>query len=308
MSHAARQAMILGLTLTLVCVAGCQSSPRLVKGHAREPATPLPFAVETEGVELAVTGLIAFGRPGSWKKGAYWDEYIVSVENHRLAPIVMEELVLRDALDRIVTPGADPWLLEKTGREHEQYLIRLGAPAEAGASARPIKPLGPIGKAGTVTIAAAGLVALNTPTAAGIILYGAPLAIVAATPLVLADQVFIAPGNRKLVLAEFNRRRLALPIKLEPGASVAGSVFFPLTPGPEQLTLRGRAGNGPFEVTVTLPGLEGLHFTFVPDKAALQAATPYRGFLRDGPRKLIPERTAEPALPAEARSSEAPPR
>jgi len=184
---------------------------------------------------------------------------------------------------------------------HKQYLYNdLFAPAEAGKCAR-LRPPAASGDSKTPVSAGSAIAGLagvtgymalaTSPVAAGAVFWGAPVVIVAATPVLLVDQVFFAPKNRQLVLNEFNRRRLALPLRLEPGASVTGSVFFPLTPGPEMLSLRGRSGEIPLEVTVALSGLEGLHFTYVPDKAALKTATTLRYFDRD----LIPERMASVA-------------
>jgi hypothetical protein len=295
-SYSAKQIIPLWLTLMVVGVTGCQSSPQLVKGDVQKPVTPLAFTAEAGSVELAVTGLIAYDRPGSWVKQAYWDEYNVRVENHRLEPIVIEEIILGDVLDRSIAPGIDPWVLEKMGHEHEQYLKSLCASVDVYQSAHPPSDLAKTTGAATALTA----VALTGPAAPLLVGSGVAIMVVAATPVALVDHAFFASQKRERVLAEFNRRRLSLPIQLEPGTSVAGSVFFPLTPGPERLTMRGRAGEVPVEVAVALPGLEALHFTFVTDKAALKAAKPYRGFLLDGPRKP-PVRKALPASSAESR-------
>ena len=292
--------------------AGCQSSPSLVKAGTVKPVTPLELKAGTDGIELTVAGLIYYNSPGSWMKRAYWDEYVVRLDNHRPEAVMIDTIVLGDVLDWTVAPGVDPWAMETTGRMHEQYLYKLLAPAVAGKFAR-LRPPAASGNpkapasaasvavdfAGATGAAAAGLALATSPVAAGAVFWGAPLVIVAATPVVLVDQVFFAPKNRQLVLNEFNRRRLAWPIRLEPGASVSGSVFFPLTPGPEKLSVRGQSGEGALEVTLELTGLEGLHFTYVPDKAALKAATAWKDYLSSGPLNLTPERFAPPALPPE---------
>jgi hypothetical protein len=110
-------------------------------------------------------------------------------------------------------------------------------------------------------------------------------------PVYAANKLVIDPKNRDLVRTAFNRRRLVLPVELAPGESMTGSVFFPLTPGPERIAVRGSGGEMPIRVIVELPGLEGLHFTYVPDKVALKAAKPYRGPLYET-KHPIPERKA----------------
>ena len=293
-------------------VAGCQSSPSMVKADAVKPVTPMELKAGTDGIELTVAGLIYYNSPGSWMKRAYWDEYIVRLDNHRQEAVMIDTIILGDVLDRTVAPGIDPWAMETTGMIHERYLYNLLAPAVAGKFAR-LRPPAASGNpkapasaasvavdfAGATGAAAAGLALATSPVAAGAVFWGTPVVIMAATPVVLVDQVFFAPKNRQLVVKEFNRRRLAWPIRREPWASVTGSVFFPLTPGPERLTMIGRAEGIPLEVTLELTGLEGLHFTYVPDKAAIKAATTWKDYLRSGPLNLTPERFAQPAWPAE---------
>ena len=65
--------------------------------------------------------------------------------------------------------------------------------------------------------------------------------------------------NKASVQQEFQRRRLALPHGVAPGESVTGSFFFPMTPGPQRLILRGHSGELPLEVVLELGPLSGLH-------------------------------------------------
>jgi hypothetical protein len=67
--------------------------------------------------------------------------------------------------------------------------------------------------------------------------------------------------NKKAIKKEFDRRRLPLPLTLRPGESRTGSLFFPMIPNPQALTLRwmGTAGDG--ETALDLHFLEGLHVT-----------------------------------------------
>lgn len=48
--------------------------------------------------------------------------------------------------------------------------------------------------------------------------------------------------NKVKVQNEFQRRRLALPYELPAGESASGSLFFPMTPGPQRLIMRGHDG------------------------------------------------------------------
>ena len=45
--------------------------------------------------------------------------------------------------------------------------------------------------------------------------------------------------NRKKAEVEFSKRDIDFPVVIDPGETGAGSLFFPTTPGPKQLTLFG---------------------------------------------------------------------
>lgn len=90
---------------------------------------------------------------------------------------------------------------------------------------------------------------------------------VAAPLLAVGNVVVVGVKNRRnkrAVNAEFDRRRLRLPLELSPGESVQGSFFFPVVPGPQQLILRGREGEAPLELVLDLKPLAGLHTSPAP--------------------------------------------
>jgi hypothetical protein len=66
-------------------------------------------------------------------------------------------------------------------------------------------------------------------------------------------------NNRKKVGAEFDRRRLVLPLTVAPGATIEGSFFFPMTPGPRRMVLKGMTGGMPRALVLELKPLAGLH-------------------------------------------------
>ena len=65
--------------------------------------------------------------------------------------------------------------------------------------------------------------------------------------------------NHDKVQAEFARRRLSLPQTLAPVASLSGSLFFPITPGPRRLILQGSGRGVPMVITLELSQLVELH-------------------------------------------------
>ncbi len=66
--------------------------------------------------------------------------------------------------------------------------------------------------------------------------------------------------NKKAIKKEFDRRRLPLPLKLGPGGTRTGTLFFPMIPNPQALTLRW-TGTADGETALDLHFLEGLHVT-----------------------------------------------
>jgi hypothetical protein len=231
---------------------GCVASKKykMVKKDAARPAAELKWTAGTETAALRLQTVIVFKGPGSWKREARWDEYGVQVTNHGTAPLVIEEAALIDLLAQPQAPGDDPWLLEKRSRTNwDKY-----------------------GKTGLKLLAGAGAVALYgaalTASAVGSILGGGAAAgggaaVLSIIPVVaVVDIVVVAVinnDNKKKVVAEFSRRRLVLPLTVQPGESVAGSLFFPMTPGPQKLIVRGQQAGQPVELALELKPLAGLH-------------------------------------------------
>ena len=69
-----------------------------------------------------------------------------------------------------------------------------------------------------------------------------------------------AIGAHHSIDKEFNLRRLALPLHLQPGAMLQGSLFFPITPGPQRLAISFRNAGVAQAVTIDLAPLATLHF------------------------------------------------
>jgi hypothetical protein len=272
-------------------LAGCGTPGyKLIKPEEVRQSRMAPVEVKAaaHGIEFTVAALIVMGGPGEWKHDAYWDEYVVRITNHRAEPAVINAVAVHDVLDRTVIPGTEACKVDEAGRKHELHLQKLGASADARRSAQQRR----IRTTGDKVAIGAGVLLL------------APVA-VAYPPALVSGAIFLPlypfvaignqihdPKNKPLVEAEFNRRRLELPVRIEPGASVEGSVFFPLTPGPESVSAWTQDGA---EIAIPLPGLEKLHFTRLHSKAALKAAKPARIM----PRPLT--EVKEPKSPAVAR-------
>jgi hypothetical protein len=197
--------------------------------------------------------VIVFQGPGSWKNEAYWDEYVVSVANRTTSPLVVHRATLTSAMSDPLTPGDDPWKLENAGKKWWQTTsaqsastyLKLGAGTVAGAG---------IAIAGAFT---GGL--FGSMTSAGAAAFGAGTAAVVALPLVAIGTVGMNIHRKNQIGAEFDRRRLKLPLTLAPGQTVEGSLFFRITPAPQRLVLHSAAGDQPHDTAIALTPLSGLH-------------------------------------------------
>jgi hypothetical protein len=195
-------------------------------------------------LELTVPAVIVVQGPGSWKRDARWDEYLVQLTNHGEQPVTIETADLIDVLGKPQRAGDDPWKLEKLSYTNwDNY-----------------------GKAGVTLLAGAGLVYTYAGAALAVAYTGSLAAaeamLVAFPCLLVADVTVVAVRNhhnKEKVQQEFARRRLALPHTLASGEQVHGSFFYPMTPGPQRLILKGKSGGAPFELTLELKPLAGLH-------------------------------------------------
>jgi hypothetical protein len=202
--------------------------------------------------EAMLNTVIIHGGPGSWKRSAYWDEYVVSIANPRDVPLVIEAASLTDFQGISSAPGDDPWSLERTSRSwwsrarsgQTASLLALGAGTAVGYGAMTAVALGTMMSGG----AAAGGAAA-----------GAAAASVVALPVYAVTIVAINHRNKQAVVSEFARRRLVLPRAIAPGQVVQGSLFFRISPGPRQLVLRGIQDGGPTDIVFDLEPLTNLH-------------------------------------------------
>ena len=248
----APSACVLGMMLVLsIALSGCVTAKkyRMAKKDAA-PAQPLDWKVSAASADLNLHSVIVFKGPGSWKREARWDEYVVSIANRGADPLVIDAAVLIDLLGVPCECGVDPWQLEKLSYTNWDKYGKTGLKLAAGAGAVVLY-------AGAVVATSLG--GIMAPTAAA----GGGVALLNIIPVVaVVDITAVAimnSQNKKKVVAEFNRRRLPLPLKLAPGETAAGSVFFPMTPGPQKLYLRGRRGEEPVELALELKPLAGLH-------------------------------------------------
>ena len=238
------------LLLAGVFLTGCVTSKkyRMAKEDT-PPARPLDWQVASPPVELTLRAVIVFKGPGSWKREARWDEYLVRMANRGELPVTIESVRLVDILGQPQVPGTDPWQLEKMSYTNWDRYGKTGLKVAAGAGAVALY-------GGAVYATSAGALMSGGATAGGAV----ALNIIPVVALLDITAVAIMNHNNKAkVQAEFDRRRLPLPPVVAPGSTVEGSWFFPMTPGPQRLEIKGWAGEVPVELILDLQPLAGLH-------------------------------------------------
>jgi len=242
----ATRALAAGLTLLLFfgTQTGCMTSKRYRMVKEKEQTQPayLNLTTESTGLGATVDAVIVYHGPGSWKQNALWDEYVVRLQGRGPLPLVVESASLLDLLGVEKSPGDHPWRLE---HESEAGWKRYARVTEV--------VLGAGAAVGAIEFAALGY-GLTGGAISGVF-FIMPVVVLADVSVVVVQN----HRNKDKVKEEFDRRRLAFPISLLPGQTVTGSLFFPMTPAPRSLIVRGRSGSQPLEVNLELKPLAGLH-------------------------------------------------
>ncbi len=217
-------------------------------------------------LQPTLAALIAYGGPGSWKRAALWDEYVVTLQNNGPGTISVVAAPLTDSAGTAYPPGDNPWALEKLSKRLEKQYRASGE-----AFMRSAGPgVGLVGVGAAVASASTGSgVAFVSPAAAG-----AVAAVVIVLPIYYASVWGINHHNKKAVAAEFTRRRLPLPLTLAPGETRTGSLFYPMLRNPRSLELRWSEETGVGQAVLALDFLKGLHVPHTGgDSASPQTAT-----------------------------------
>lgn len=256
MSHShsmQRAALAVGVLLAL---SGCGT--RMLKTPlASEPATA---AVAThEGVEVSVQGLIYSGGPGSWARGAYWDEYQVRIDNAAASTIEIERIVLVDALDHEVIASNERRSLARGTKANLRRYKDAGIDVSPGAP-----PAGRILAGGALV--ASGAATVSSAASAGVMGMGGSGSVAAAgAGAALGGVALIGAGVHRAI--QNDRIQDALIARAWPADSVPasgrleGSVFFPIVPAPRTLIVYYRdAAAATHAIEVPLPpALGSLH-------------------------------------------------
>jgi hypothetical protein len=226
-------------------LSGCLSPKYKHADKKTLPIQPLNVKFPAAMLDASLYSEISFGAPGSWKREAFWDEYVITLHNDSDHPLNVSAATLSDYAGVARPPGTDPWRLERDSKNLEKRyrdggvaFARMAAPRVIASTAEPTVAAGVVGSSGAAVAA--------TLTAVAIPIYGATI-------------LGINMHNRSAIKKEFDRRRLAFPLTLGPGESRTGSLFFPMTPNPQALAVEWSSSTGNDVTVLDLHFLEGLH-------------------------------------------------
>lgn len=242
--------------------AGCVATKYKLAKKNTPPVQLLNVAFPPSApLQPTFTSLISYGGPGSWKREALWDEYVVTLRNSGERPVTVDSAVLTDSAGTLIVAGSEPWALEKQSKLLEKQYKDRG---EAF-----VRTAGP----GVLIVGTGAAIASATATA-GIVssaAVGAALAVVA-LPVYYVTVLSINHHNKKAVMAEFSRRRLRLPLTLAAGETRTGSVFYPMVRAPHSLELSWSSESASGQAELPLDFLHGLHVPTVDEDAAHRTA------------------------------------
>jgi len=232
------------------CQGGCVATKYKLAKKNTPPVQVLGIAFPSSApLQPTLAALIIYGGPGSWKREALWDEYVLAIQNSGKQAVTVDSATLTDSYGNAVAAGVDPWALEKQSKILEKQYRTSGLAF--------VRTAGP-----AVLIVGAGATAAAATTASVFVsaaAVGAALAGIVILPVYYVSVWGINHHNKKAIVAEFTRRRLPLPLTLAPGETWTGSMFFPMVRDPNSLDLHWSSETGTGQATLPLDFLHGLH-------------------------------------------------
>lgn len=243
------------VAVVLCCQGGCIATKYKLAKKNTPPVQVLDIAFPSSTpLQPSLAALIIYGGPGSWKREALWDEYVVTIQNSGKLAVSIDTTTLTDSYGNDVAAGVDPWALEKQSKILEKQYRTSGVTF--------VRTAGP-----AVLIVGAGATAAAATTASVFVsaaAAGAAVAGIIILPVYYVSVWGINHHNKKAVMTEFTRRRLPLPLTLAPGETRTGSMFFAMVRDPHSLNLHWSSETGTGQATLPLDFLHGLHVPAAP--------------------------------------------
>ena len=264
---------------------GCVATKYKMAKRNSPPVQPINIAFPASPpLQPTLATLISYGGPGSWKREALWDEYVVTVENHGERALSIDSAALADSAGTQYFPGG---AIRGHSRSRARRLEKQYRAPRPSALIRAARTRGPNHRRRCGRSRSDGRGRLDDRFAQGARRGGRGRTCRIARGYYLSV-VGINHYNKKAVVTEFKRRRLPLPLTLAPGESRTGSLFFPMVRSPGSLTLQWTGEPGTDTAVLPLDFLKELH------AAAARAGHPTEAIDRTGSNRVY-ERVHDPA-------------
>jgi hypothetical protein len=98
----------LAIVVGAMVFAGCVSPRYKLVRKDSPPVVPLNVVAAQPPVRFAVNAVITYKGPGSWKREALWDEYVVTFDNQGAEQLTIAAAILVDFAGASLEPGVDP--------------------------------------------------------------------------------------------------------------------------------------------------------------------------------------------------------
>jgi hypothetical protein len=210
----------------LILLSGCSAltgSGRFIEPPELPPAG-LGLQAVGEDIKAVLHYVIVPGGPGSWVKGATWNEMVISLQNESRGDVTIKRISLIDSRGLYVNPESPnvlPSAADYTEKMQGMSLLTQG-----------------VGVAGTLLSAFTGMPLLGILSGAFIV--NAPGA-----------QVSADVKEMERLIAEVKKRQLSWPLEMSPGSLVRGSQFFTVA-NPKALVVTYQTSKGEKQVRLAL--------------------------------------------------------
>ena len=239
------------MSVIVLTGSGCAFSKYKMAKKDAPPPVEMNLKLDQPPVDFLLHSVIIYKGPGSWKREAYWDEYIVSIANRGSLPLFIESATLVDFQDKYNSAGCNPWELEKQSKAWWKGIrangISSGIAIGAGMTASGLAFVSGLSGGVWTGYSISGI---GVAGAAGLV----------ALPVVGVSYIVGNLRGHKKIEKEFDRRRMVLPAVIQTGKIVKGSLFFPITAGPKCLIINYKMGEEEYDMTFALSPLKTLHF------------------------------------------------
>jgi hypothetical protein len=263
-------ALLGGLLILSAALYGCASS-RVLKNPRPPAVADVGWAATTpEGLKLEVHELIFRNGGGSWVKNANWDEYVLAITNESQGPLEIQSIYLYS--DKLPAP-------EVSSTSREQLDARSNKTLRAMKDVGIVAGVGIVGPSALIVAGigtSGGMLSASTAGAAA-----ATVGIVAIPVGLIGGTVYVINRHRRdkkdkvLVQHIIEERGFIVPLQIAAQDQATKSAFFPITPAPTRLVVSYLIQGDVHEISLELPGLEGLHLKGAP---SAPASAPSRTF------------------------------